>query len=396
MLRKIFIGLWFAYFAYCLFFLISKREEYHWDFKMQYFSAKLLAEGKNPYNPEITRTEIGTPLWYAYPPLTAWFYRLFNLLPYETANLLFFFIKVVILIFLLFFWSKHFLNQSLEPTFLFFCLLAFNSALFLDLRSGNINLFEQLLLWFGFYFFLKKKFLLFSVFILIAATFKGTPLFFLLLLLTTDCRKKYLFFINSIGLFLGYLLLQYALWPEMFRAYLEAAQKTLVERRIICPTTIGLIYEIFDLLARRRAIVVNQEWQIALFIVIATIVLILSFKAYIILIRFGHENKEKLLLFGLCFVYALITLRMKDYAYVLLLVPSYFIIKNTSYQKIFPFLFVISILTAAKNVTLPDLGSVYLVIWEYYPLLLAYLMWGLYLREIFILKKPLITDRAFP
>jgi hypothetical protein len=80
-------------------------------------------------------------------------------------------------------------------------------------------------------------------------------------------------------------------------------------------------------------------------------------------------------------------LRMKDYAYVLLLVPSYYIIKKPHFFRAFPFLFALSILTAAKNVTLPDMGSIYLVMWEYYPLLLAYLIWILYLQAIFSLKK---------
>jgi len=71
-------------------------------------------------------------------------------------------------------------------------------------------------------------------------------------------------FLSSSGLFLGYLLIQYALRPEMFRAFLEAGRGTLVERRIISPTTFSFIAVIFDLLARRRAIAINQEWQRAI------------------------------------------------------------------------------------------------------------------------------------
>ena len=200
-------------------------------------------------------------------------------------------------------------------------------------------------------------------------------------------------FLSSSGLFLGYLLIQYALRPEMFRAFLEAGRGTLVERRIILPTriisptTFSFIAVIFDLLARRRAIAINQEWQKALFGLIVLLVLFFSYKAYLVLRKYEPEDKEKIFVFLLCLIYALITLRMKDYAYVLLLVPSYHIIKKPHFFRAFPFLFALSILTAAKNVTLPDMGSIYLVMWEYYPPILAYLIWILYLQAIFSLKK---------
>lgn len=389
MIRKIFILLWLFYFAYCVFHLITHREEYHWDFKMQYHSAKLQAEGKNPYDPKVTRKEIGTSLWYAYPPLTLGFYRLFNLFNYEIASIVFFLIKIALIIFLLFFWSKYFLDQRLEPDFLFFCFLAFNAALYLDMRSGNINMLEQALLWLGFYFFLKNKHLAFCAFILLASTFKMAPLFFLILLLTTNNRKKYLLFFSSAGTFLAYMLLQYFLWPDLLLAFLGAARGTLVEKRIIAPTTIGFILDAFDQLAKRQAIVINIEWQIALFVAIITAVLILSYKAYRRLIKSSCEDTQKIILFGLCLIYALINLRMKDYAYVLLLVPSYFILKTKSQAKAFPFLYVLSILTAAKNTTIPGTGTMFLLVWEYYPLLLAYLMWALYLKEISWLKMHL-------
>ncbi len=360
---------------------------------MQYHSARLMAEGKNPYDPEVTRKEIGTPLWYAYPPLTLRFYRLFNLFNYDTACLVFFLIKIAITIFLLFFWSKYFLGERLEPDFLFFCILAFNAALYLDLRSGNINILEQGLLWLGFYFFLKNRLYPFCAFLLLASAFKLTPLFFLILLLTTNSRKKYWLFLSSVGTFLIYMLLQYLLWPDLFLAFLGAARGTLMEKRIIAPTTIGFILDAFDQLAKRQAIVINIEWQIALFVGIIALVLILSYKAYKKLIKYNLEDTKKIILFGLCLVYALVNLRMKDYSYVLLLVPSYFILKTEGQARAYPFLYILSILTAAKNATLPGTGPMFLLIWEYYPLLLAYLIWVLYLREIFLWKGTVTHEK---
>ncbi len=382
MVKKVFFLVWLLYFAYCVYYLVDKFEEHHWDFQMQYGAAKILAQGKDPYDPRVTKAELGTPLWYAYPPATLWFYRLFNLMEYKTACLVFLFLKVTIVIFLLWFWSKYFLQEKLNAAFCFFCLFAYNSALFLDLRSGNINLFEQLLIWLGFYFWLQNKIFAFCVCVLLAASFKMTPAVFLVLLLFKNNRRKLWFFFSSVAIFVGYFLIQYALWPQMFRPFLAAAKGTLVERRIISPTTIGLIIESFDLLARRQGIVINMEWQITIFIFIVALVSTFSYRAYLVLKRQQPEKRDKIIVFFLCLIYTLVALRMKDYAYVLLLVPSYFIMKRPHFFKAFPFLFALSVLSATKNVTLPAMGSVYLIMWEFFPLLLAYLIWGLYLHAI--------------
>jgi len=122
-IKKIFLLVWLLYFAYCVYYLIDRFEEHHWDFKMQSGAARILAKGKNPYDPGVTRAELGTPLWYAYPPATLWFYRLFSLMEEKTACLVFLFLKAATFIFLLWFWSKYFLEEKLEAAFCFFAFL---------------------------------------------------------------------------------------------------------------------------------------------------------------------------------------------------------------------------------------------------------------------------------
>jgi hypothetical protein len=121
--KKIFLLVWLLYFAYCIYHLIERFEEHHWDFKMQSGATRILAQGKNPYDPRVTRAELGTPLWYAYPPATLWFYRLFNFMGEKTACLVFLFLKVATVIFLLWLWSKYFLEEKIEAAFCFFAFL---------------------------------------------------------------------------------------------------------------------------------------------------------------------------------------------------------------------------------------------------------------------------------
>jgi hypothetical protein len=182
------------------------------------------------------------------------------------------------------------------------------------------------------------------------------------------------------------LLIQYAVVPEMFRAFLATITNTLAEWGIICPSTIGAVESASDWLTRTENISVPKYLRLGLFCVITAAILFVTGRAYRILKSCKTEDKEKILLFIACLVYAIIHPRMKDYAYVLLIVPSYFIINRTGYSKIYPFLFALPLISAA-HVTLPGLEIIYSLMWAFFPLVIAYLMWALYLYEIFVLMK---------
>jgi hypothetical protein len=384
--EKIVVGLLFLYFIYCIYYLFVNHQKYLWDFKMQYHAAQLFAEGGNPYDIKALKAKTGNPYWYAYPPATLWFYRLFTLADYNTAYTLFLFLKAGMIIGLVLLWRMKFVAKQAGAGFYFFCLLAFNSTIFLDMRAGNINMFEQLMLWLGFYFFLERRFLPFSCFILLGASFKLTPIVFLYLLLLTAGKRKYFYFFGSVIVFMSYLLIQYTAAPEMFQAFFGGAKWTLTERGVASPSTIGIIKDGFELLFRTTGISVPEAFQLGLFYIIAGGIIFVSLWAYLVLKSIEMEDKEKMILFLTCIVYALIHPRLKDYACVLLIVPSYFIINRMGYLKAYPFLFFLAIVSAA-NVTLPGLKTIYVFMWTYFPLVLAYFMWSLYLYEIYASRK---------
>lgn len=391
--KGIFVGLLFLYFIYCVFYLFVNRQKYQWDFQMQYHAAKFLAEGKNPYD---FRAETGNPRhYYAYPPATLWFYRLFTWAEYDTAYNIFLLLKTAAIIGLVLLWRIKFIGKLADTGFYFFCLLAFNSTMFLDMRAGNINMLEELMLWLGFYFFLEHRLILFCCFILLGASFKMTPLVFLGLLLLTDNKKRFVYLFGSCIAFLSYLLIQYAAAPQMFRAFINAAKFTLSEQGIISPSTIGILKDIFNILSKISGIPATQALQYNIFCVIAAAIIIVSGRAYFILKSLKMEDKEKMTLFLVCLVYALIHPRLKDYACMLLIVPSYFIIKKCGDLKIYPFLFVLASL-AVTNISLPGSAIIYGLLWNYYPLVIAYLIWGLYIYEIFITGKQQRAAQAVP
>jgi hypothetical protein len=393
--RIIYVSLLLFYFIYCVNNLFINRAQFQWDFKLQYNAAKLFAEGKDPYDGNAIKAVTGDTLRYSYPPSTLWFYRLFTWADYGTAYNIFLFIKIAVLIGLILLWRTKFLGKLTDTGFYFFCLLAFNSAMFVDLRAGNINMLEELLLWLGFYFFLEHRLVLFCCFILLSASFKMTPLVFLGLLLLIDNKKKYTYFFGSCAIFLSYLAIQYALAPGMFHAFLGEAKDMLNEHGIVSPSTTGLLKDLFEMLSKTNGISVPESLQNCTFYVVAAAISIVSVRAYFVLKSIKIEDKEKMVLFFVCLVYALIHPRMKDYAFMLLLVPSYFIIKRCENLKAYPFIFILAILSTV-NITLPATALIYGLLWNYYPILIAYLMWGLYLHKIFASAKRQWEAEAVP
>jgi hypothetical protein len=378
----IFTGLLLLYFLSLVVYMSAGYEKYQWDFRTHRQAGKIFASGSNPYDPKVLIPGAGTRLPYTYPPVTLFFYQLFSLPSYKTAFHIFLFLKCILLVGLVYFWKREFLQRETSALFYLFCLLAFNSEKFLDILAGNINLLEQIMLWLAFYYFLKQRLLLFCTFTIIAASFKMVPVLFLFLLLLSEDKKKYIYLLGSGMVFLIYLLLQYAISPHLFVDFVRNALSVVSERGIIVPSTYTLISDVFKVFAQNTGVHVPQSIPLAIVGILAAATILLSYRAYILLRRSKLEEKEKVALFLVCFVYALIHPRFKDYAYMLLLVPTYFMITNARYIKAFPFILVLFFLSSPPW-TLPGSEMFLSFFWEYYPLMIAYCVWGIYLYEIY-------------
>ena len=213
------------YFITLVLHIATHDDQYQWDFRTHRKAAEIFASGSDPYDPNVLLNQKDASFLYTYPPVTLIFYWLFTLTTYETAFHIFLLVKCILLIGLIVFWKRAFLQQEGDSLFYLFCLLAFNCAVFRDLIAGNINLVEQILLWTAFFFYLKKRLALFCVFVLLAASFKMTPIFFLVLLLLCDHEKKYAYFVGAGLIFLAYLLIQYLILPDMFVGFIRNALK---------------------------------------------------------------------------------------------------------------------------------------------------------------------------
>ena len=385
MLKKI-IGiavtiLLLAYFITLILHVSAHQDQYLWDFRTHREAGKILASGSNPYDADILFPKARTKFLYTYPPATLFFYRLLALPDYSTAFHIFLIGKFLVLIGLIFFWKRVFLKDDEGPLFFVFCLLAFNSTVFLDMIAGNINLLQQAMLWLGFGFYIKGRYKLFGLFVLMAASFKMTPIFFLILMLLTDDKNRFIYFFGAGAVFLVYLFLQYLIVPELFTGFIKNALQVVGEPGGVVPSTNKLIAAVFDLIAPMAGLTVPRTVQSTVYLLIAAAVVFFSYKACLKLKLLEAENRAVLEVLVVCLVYALIHPRFKDYGYILLLIPAYYIIINMRYTKIAPFLFILFIMS--NRMMLPIAASIYDVIWSYYPLMVAYCVWGIYLNEIF-------------
>lgn len=373
-----------AYFITLIFHVSAHEDQYLWDFRTHREAGKILAAGENPYDAEILFPRARTRFLYTYPPATLFFYRLFAVPDYQTAFHIFLIGKFLLLIGLVYFWQRNFLNENGGSLFYVFCLLAFNSTVFLDMIAGNINLVQQAMLWLGFSFYLRGRYTLFCLFTLIAASFKMTPIFFLILMLLPDDNNKYKYFFGAGAVFLAYLLVQYLIVPDLFTGFIKNALIVVGEKGGVAPSTNKLIAAFIEGIANMSGSAPPQALATGLFLTAAAGVVLFSYKACMRLKQLAMSNRAILEVFMVSLVYGLIHPRFKDYGYILLLVPSYYIIKNTRYTKIAPFLFILFIMS--NRLMLPIAAPLYDVIWTYYPLLVAYCVWGIYLNEIFSLK----------
>lgn len=378
LINKVLGVLLIAYSIFIVFSIAIDRNHHFWDFKAYYYSAKAFQQGVNPYLPsevsKIAKSDIR--LTYPYPPVTLLFFKLFLLFNYSTAYFLFLSLNCILVIWLIHLWTKEFLEHDVDILFYIFCLLAFNGAIYRGFRSGNFVIIEQSLICLALFLFLRKNLLGFCTVIIIAASFKLQPVLFLFMLFLSDYKKRYLYFIYSLIIFLVILAVSYLLYPSIFLNFVHFVFH-IDERGQINPSTLSLIRDLFQLAKERFKFIIPAIVPLAVYCSIILGIIFVTLRSFRMLILSKVKNKEKIIVFLFCVMYSLILPRSKDYAYILLLVPSYFIIKKAVFIKTH-FLYFIFILLPCIYVSLPGFSVSFNFLWNYYSLIIAYFIWALY------------------
>ncbi len=169
---------------------LARNARFAWDFETFYYAASALRRGLDPYRlnslSAVAGKEVTLP--FLYPPATLALFVPFTWLPIKTAVMVWLGVKLGLLAALLTVWRNAFLREASPLLSLVVAFYGFHAALLWDLRTGNVTVLEQLLLWLAFARYVQDRRKSFAILVAVASTFKLLPIAFLGLLLVPSKR----------------------------------------------------------------------------------------------------------------------------------------------------------------------------------------------------------------
>lgn len=382
--RRVKIALLILFGLYCSAVLVhnvATWEQRQWDFKTFYYAARTYQEGQNPYDLDSLSRVSGQTIEYryVYPPLSIYLFWPLTLVGYQFAHFAFLGLKCLALAYLIRLWSREFVPDAAGPLFLFFCVLAFNRALYVDVWTGNVSSFEQCLIWTGLYFFVRGRLGWFCAAVCASASWKLVPGAFLLLTVFSGHRRKWAYLVLSATACIGGQLVTAITMPKLFRDFLHNASK-LDERGVVNPASLAFVRDVFDLTGLGgHSAAAWVTYGLAVVIIIAAVWRALSRGLSV-----NDADRRRLLAFAFCLTYALVAPRFKDYSYILLIPVGYWVISRPTYRRYFALLYLFlaaPIAQAARAAGAPEL------IYGYWPLGQALAVWLLFLGHVCRLRE---------
>ncbi len=303
----------------------------HWDIGTYYFTAKAYFDGGiNPYNRaaihEYFEWQYSLPVWdYLYPPVTLIFFWTISLVgEFITTAHIWLFAKFVLLIPLIVYWRREYLSRTNIFILIAFCLFVFNGTIYIDLRTGNISVFEQIVLWSAFFFYLRRRWLAFALLISLVALFKITLILFLGLLLLNDDPRKYRHLVGSastFGLSLGPISL--LMVGENYVDYARKVHGTVESYNgdITTPSTLAVLTDIRQMIFVPDAGSMPKIMQFGVHAILVSGIVWVFWRVCQEVKQREYSNKTIFIILFSCLTYAIIVPRFKDYSNILLIVP---------------------------------------------------------------------------
>jgi hypothetical protein len=354
--------------------ILADPEKFQWDLKVYYYSPLVFGEGLNPYKVS----------HFVYPPIYLPLFKIFStLFSYDQFYPVFLFAKILCFFGLMFVWKKNFFLKAPFGVFLFLSWLGFYAAFLIDFQAGNISVFETALLFLAFSCFLKEWLGLFTVLVLCAASFKITPIFFLILLPLSSRQNWRVFSLGCLG-FLSYGILNYLMYPEFTQTFFSEALARTGESGFICPSSLAFVTDVWTHFLSGWEFMPAKAIAKVTYLALASFILWRSWKSWHQAKGSGCRNNQDrifLVLFSIL-VFTLAMPRMKDYAYMIAIPSLLYAMYEFEFQIPRWLLFLPLILIPPTTTWPPFFQEAFREFWSYYPLLLAALVWTLYLNQL--------------
>jgi hypothetical protein len=369
---------------------IARDPHAQWDFQVFYSAVQGLVAGDNPYSPTRPWPDGQVSVTFLYTPLTLYFFRWVQLLPLTSAMLVWLGLKLVALALLLRLWHQNFERLDFGWTLVLFIGLGFNAALLRDLTSGNISTFEELGVWFGFTLLLRNRPYAAAVVLAFVAQFKLLPVVLIGLIPCVKPQDGWKAFLAGCTVFLGLFALNLVLFPDLTHEYLGVfnnSNPSLEGRGDINPSSLALLRDVLHPNARHPVSPASHDSATLAYIAyLLALLLVLSTVAWRGRERLRNADPRHLLYLG-CAVFAVAMPRMKDYTYILMLIPTLFVIRDLGRRNVAPdylLLAAFMMLCAQPQQTyVPRLPILIYTLQSYLPLFIAAAVMLYLLRTVF-------------
>jgi Glycosyltransferase family 87 len=297
-------------------YLVAAHPALQGDLRIYRAAAQAYAEGRNPYQPGALIGPAGNrqELPFVYPPVSLPLMRALLVFDHRTTYVAFFIVKMAAVAALVALWRRRlFPADDLAGACLYlFCALAYAQTIKMDVRAGNISVFEQLLVWTGVVALLRGRPWLYAALLAAAALFKLTTAALLFLLLLDRSRRSLAALVSGLAALAVVHGISAALRPDLFAGFLRNAA-ALDDRGKTNPAALAWIRDGVERLAGPAA---HLDWTIY-----GLVVLLVTAGLFLVARRADVTDRAALLY---CFflAYALAAPRFKDYSYILLIPPS--------------------------------------------------------------------------
>ena len=324
-IKTILIGIfaiWLCYIGY-----IAIQPQHMSDFDAYYYGTKAAVQGLNPYSAaSIAFLKGDDNLFhhFSYPVYMLAAFWPFTLFSVDVARGLFLALKLVATFSLFCLWMKSFTfkNKSDPWMLLILALGAFHGTVQTDILAANISIFEQLCLWTGFSFFIRGNLKLGMIGIVFAGLCKGPLILFLGVFLFKMDMKNFHAFLSGVALFISVQLATFFCFPGLSLKFMENPQ-VIDSTGFTNPSL--LVWITFD-----AAPYLNRIFDLAINptnLYKMVVFGLISFFGIIYLCLMKDQEKRYKIAF-LALIYGLVLPRMKDYSFVLQIMPALFVMER--------------------------------------------------------------------
>jgi len=288
------------------------------DLRIYVAAAEAWAAGRSPYEPGALVGPAGNrqELPFVYPPASLPLLRGLLVLDHRTTYFAYFVLKMAAVVALIALWRRRLFPDDLAGACLYLlCALGYGQTIKMDVRAGNVSVFEQLLVWTAALAFLRRRPWTYAALITAAAALKPINAVLLLLLLVDRGRRGRAAVAAGAAALALVHGLSAAVRPDLFAGFLRNAA-SLDDRGNSNPASLALIRDALERLAAGKG-PPHLDW-----IVYGLVVLLVTAGLLPVARRYALTGDREGVIHAFFIAFALAAPRFKDYSYILLIPPS--------------------------------------------------------------------------